>query len=32
MKNAKQDVAQRWELYKQMAAIQYSAGQSDDLK
>ena len=30
MKNAKEDVAKRWELYKQMAAIQYTA--SDETK
>jgi len=32
MKSAKQDVATRWELYKQMAAIQYAAGSTEDLK
>jgi len=30
MKSAKEDVAKRWELYKQMAAIQYTA--SDETK
>jgi pyruvate-ferredoxin/flavodoxin oxidoreductase len=32
MKSAKQDVAQRWELLKQMAAIQYVTGSTEDLK
>ena len=32
MKSAKQDVTQRWELLKQMAAIQYNAIQTDDIK
>jgi len=32
MKSAKLDVAMRWELYKQMAAIQYAAGSTEELK
>ncbi len=32
MKSAKQDVMQRWELFKQMATIQYAAVSTDDLK
>jgi pyruvate-ferredoxin/flavodoxin oxidoreductase len=29
MKNAKADIVQRWELYKQMAAIQYTGKQEE---
>ena len=29
MKNAREDVSKRWELYKQMAAIQYKAPNGD---
>jgi pyruvate-ferredoxin/flavodoxin oxidoreductase len=32
MKSAKHDVAQRWQMLKQMAAIQYEAGSTEDLK
>jgi pyruvate-ferredoxin/flavodoxin oxidoreductase len=32
MKNARKDVSQRWELYKQMAAIQYSANKPEENK
>jgi pyruvate-ferredoxin/flavodoxin oxidoreductase len=30
MKSAKEDVRKRWELYKQMAAIQYTAGEKKE--